>query len=141
MSTDTTRWVDENNRDHKLIVTYNSVDKTTTVKEEEGNAVQGQVASKKDIIKVIIADNKDDIVGKDASERVAFVRNGYRAGNQNDPISDTDLDDIIKDALSEAGIEIQGGKAKRSKKSAKKGKKSRGMKGKRGRRSAKKGRK
>ena len=47
-------------------------------------------------------------------------------------------------AIKEKFIQSQtstGGKAKRSKKSAKKGKKSRGMKGKRGRRSAKKGRK
>ena len=129
-----------NIKDNGTKITVTQDNGETTVKMTEGNVVQGQ-PTLKDTITAIINDNEADITDQVNTDRVAYVREKYRNQNQNDNTSDADLDNIIRAALADKSIAIQGGKAKRSKKSAKKGKKSRGMKGKRGRRSAKKGRK
>lgn len=129
-----------NIKDNGTKITVTQDNGETTVKMTEGNVVQGQ-PTLKDTITAIINDNEADITDQVNTDRVAYVREKYRNQNQNDNTSVADLDNIIRAALADKSIAIQGGKAKRSKKSAKKGKKSRGMKGKRGRRSAKKGRK
>lgn len=127
-------------------VKHDSATNTTTVEFKEGNAAQGQGVTNemKQEIKDKITENvnNNNISGdtdKDAEEIFNQLVDIPDKNNMKD-----DLLAEIKKQLTPTSTGTSssgGGKAKRSKKSAKKGKKSRGMKGKRGRRSAKKGRK